>query len=84
MYTNLTTNFKIPKYYYCYFYYFYFYSLDKIFFAINLWISITFSPQGRLANIMLLQVTLLTGYAILKIKEHYMSIQLKNCGGNNM
>lgn len=34
MYTNLTTNFKIPKYYYCYLYYFYFYSLDKIFFAI--------------------------------------------------
>lgn len=29
-------------------------------------------------------VTLLTGYAILKIKEHYISIQLKNCGGNNM
>lgn len=28
MYTNLTTNFKIPKYYYCYFYYFYFYSLN--------------------------------------------------------
>lgn len=33
MYTNLTTNFKIPKYYY---YYFYFYLLDKIFSATNL------------------------------------------------
>lgn len=68
MYTNLTTNFKIPKYYY---YYFYFYLLDKIFSATNLWINIAFSSQGRFANIVLPQMTLLTDCTIKNKRALY-------------